>query len=284
MNSKYPIRIDLDELRKISVRGVLRAASFLGVGLLPTKTDPPQSVALSEESMWRFLPDPLPRVLATEIIEEYKAWLIGNALQEIDKHFTQFLDGSWKVLELSKIHGQSVSGKLPITDISNDTNASKKLKRIFEVHTENILDFERLGSLSDARNCLAHNFGIVRSRDAKTSGLLVLRWTTLEAQLRQGDDFVVISNGSPNIRAPDPSKDADLVFQLIEREKKFAIGDRIALAAVDLHEICHYYLRITDKVIAEIQRRLTDAGVPFEEKESLSDCFKSRLYLINLMC
>ena len=48
---------------------------------------------------------------------------------------------------------------------------------------------------------------------------------------------------------------------MIEREKRFGIGQKIELTPNELHEICFYYLRLTDQVVERLTANLSARGI-----------------------
>ena len=48
---------------------------------------------------------------------------------------------------------------------------------------------------------------------------------------------------------------------IVEREKRFAIAERIELAPGELHEICIYYSRLADQVTESFSANLAARGI-----------------------
>jgi hypothetical protein len=188
-------------------------------------------------------------------------WVIGNALRELDQHFSLFLDSAWTTLAWSKLHATTVSSTSTVEQISDVTNVAKKFSKVMRELGDAKSDTSLLWSLSNARNCLTHNVGVVAPRYARSNGALAIRWLGLEARIEQGEQHVVVPTVIDLLQAPDPSKDAQLVVVVVEREKRFAVGQRIELIAGDLHEICFYYQHLTDLVIERIAADLAARGI-----------------------
>jgi len=256
------LKIDNDKLREIAKLGVRRAAAFLGVGLPVTENYIPASLALAQDSMWRFFAEPLPEQLGREAVREFRSWLVGNALRELDSHFSRFLDETWAMLAWSKLHGTIVSSAHTVKQISNETNAAKKLGMLMRELGDAEPDTSMLWSMSNARNCLTHNLGVVAPRHANSDGALLIRWSAFETRIQQGDQHIVVPPVIiGGLQAPDPSQEADLVMVIVEREKRFAVGEKIELKPGELHEICIYYSRLTDKVMERFAGDLASRGI-----------------------
>jgi hypothetical protein len=186
------INVDFNALREIAYLGVRRAAAFLSIGLSQTENYVPASLALLEHSNWHFFPEPLAEPAGQAAVKEFRAWLIGNALRELDLHFSLFLDSIGSLEKLSKLHGTRVRSDHRIKQTSGETNAAKKFETVMRELGEAMPDASMLWSLSNARNCLTHTIGIVTERHAKSDGTLLIRWLGLEARLVQGEHQIVI--------------------------------------------------------------------------------------------
>jgi hypothetical protein len=212
--------------------------------------------------MWRFFPEPVPEQLGKEAVREFRSWLVGNALRELDSHFSRFLDETWTMLALSKLHGKRVSTAHIVKQISDETNAAKKLSMVMRELGDAQPDTSMLWSMSNARNCLTHNLGVVAPRYAKSDGALLMRWTAFETRIQQGDQYVVVPPVIiDGLQAPDPSQEANLVMVIVERERRFAVAEKIELTPGDLHEICIYYSRLADKVTERFTADLAARGI-----------------------
>lgn len=255
--------IDLDTLKEMSALGVRRAAAFLGVGLNSTADTGNVSLALVDHSMWRFFPDPEPEQAVAEAVSEFRIWVIGNALRELDAFFSRFLDSAWYNIEFAKLHGTKVPSTHTIKGIESDTNVGNKFAKVLDALGKKHDDSGALRSLSLARNSLSHNHGVVAPRHTNVDGALEVRWLGLETRLQQGEDYVVLGpvialNG---IQAPDPSKDANVVVKVVQRTAIFKVGERILLEPAALHEVCFNYLQLTDVVIRELHEYLKERGI-----------------------
>ena len=53
-----------------------------------------------------------------------------------------------------------------------------------------------------------------------------------------------------------------------ERAKRFAVGEKIDLTPYDLHEICFYYLQLTNQVATKFAADLASRGIGEAEASS----------------
>jgi len=258
-----PLNIDFAKLKEMSALGVRRAAAFLGIALNSTGGAATPALALTDHSMWRFFPFPEPEAVVKEAVAEFRLWVTGNALRELDAHFSLFLNEVWFSLEVAKLHGTEVPAGYEIKGIANDTNAASKFEKVFEALGQKNDDGGALRSLSLARNSLSHSHGVVTNRHTNLDGGLEIKWLGLESRIQQNEKYVVIGPTFDGIgvQAPDPSEDASLVVVVVERKKVFAVGQRIMLDPLDLHEICFNYLKLTDKLLLVFQEFLKERGI-----------------------
>ncbi len=259
------INVDFNALREVAYLGVRRAAAFLSIGLATTEDYVPISFAIEKHSSWRFLREPVPESLAKDAVKEFRSWLIGNALRELDLHFSLFLDQiSWYV-RLSKLHGKRVRTTHIIKTISGETNAAKKYDTVMRELGELEPDTSMLRSLSNARNCLAHSNGVVGPRHANADGSLEIRWLGLQARLTEGEKQTILPPVFEPIYVPGGGT---IELVVTERERYFSIGEKIDLTPYDLHEICFYYLQLTDQVTTKFAADLASRGIGAAEASS----------------
>src|SRR6185437_15244540 len=101
------IDLDLDKLQQVSLLGVRRAAAFIAVAFNSTENWC-GALGLPSHSMWQFFPDTPPPELVSNIVTEFRSWVVGNALRELDAAFNEFIDRAWAGFEWCKLHGTAV--------------------------------------------------------------------------------------------------------------------------------------------------------------------------------
>ncbi len=263
MGQELHLKIDLDQLKEVSLHSVRRAAAFLAIGLNSTADWRTQSLSLGSHSTWRFLPEPATEALLEEATFEYRNWVIGNSLRELDSGFNIFLDQAWNALSLALLSGTRIRSDHVVKSIEADTNAASKYEKLIRASNAEPKDLETLRSISNLRNRLSHARGLVTARHANTNGELIVRWLGLETRLHQDGKYVVIPSPVPpqGIRVSDPDKPAEVVAVVVQRERKFRIGHSVSLEPAELHEICWGYLVRTDEIISAILAEMGRRGV-----------------------
>lgn len=262
------LNLDLDKLKNIAVLGVKRAAAFCAIALNATNDPAIQSIALPSVSMWRFFPEPPPEKLLLNSVAEFRIWVVGCALREVDAAFNEFLDHAWQMNELSKLHGKRIKSDLRIDSIEAKTNVGTKMALLLEQLGEEKPDTAKLWSLSNLRNCLTHARGVVTERHANEKGGLKIVWQGLEIGFQQGEEFVPIPNPIPKegIMAPNPTEPASIAIRVVDKEQIFPTGSTISIDPGVLHEICHFYLTSTDRVVGKLLKAMSDRGLPVAQK------------------
>jgi hypothetical protein len=266
------LNFDLTKLKDQGLLGVRRASAFLCFGLIPTYGEPPKSASLDTAFRFQFLPEPLPEELAIQIVAEYRTWLVGGALRELDLHCHLFLDAVWRTSQWASLHGKSVPSNFRVSEISQDTNAASKLKKVLKALKGDDSDsIRRLWTITNARNCLTHNAGMVSPRYANSeeNKKLKISWLGQQLRLEQGDAFTEITPEGNSFQAPDPSKEAHVVMRFLEREKSFDVGTQILLTPHELHELCFFYVMLVERIMEQVKTFFGGVGIlPPENNKS----------------
>jgi hypothetical protein len=147
------LHFDFAGMQQRALVGVRRAAAFLGLSERYLEGEQPRSLTLASSLIThQFLPDPIPDDLAAELKSAWRAWIIGNAIRELDQFLSLFMDEAFDVVEQTRI----VRGDAPLNHswkrISGETNVAKKHQLVLraanlftDVHR---MDYECLSSLS----------------------------------------------------------------------------------------------------------------------------------------
>lgn len=117
-----------------------------------------------------------------------------------------------------------------------------------------------LNSLSEARNCLSHNLGVVNSERAPDGELVVL-WMAIQAQLLQGERVIILDESTLPLGpvADDPPARIQVCF--VMRKKAFTVGSLIAFSPDELLELCLFYQSVIDRLCMSVQERVRETGV-----------------------
>jgi hypothetical protein len=265
------LNLDLESLKNISVQGVRRTAAFIAIALNATQDAAQQSMSLPSASMWRFFPEPPPQELIINSVAEFRSWVVGAALRELDAAFNEFLDRAWAMNEWSKLHGKRVKSDHSIDTIDAKTNVGTKMALLLKELGEENPDTGKLWTLSNLRNCLTHARGHVTEKHLNDAAGLKVMWLGLEMGFEQGGIFTPIPDPIPEggIQAPNPAEPANVAVKIVERTKTFPLGSFVSIDPAELHEMCHFYLTSTDSVIEKLLKTLSARGLEVVDKKSL---------------
>ncbi|MDR6530951.1 hypothetical protein J2800_001690 [Caulobacter rhizosphaerae] len=254
------LNLDLKAALEIAAVGVRRAHAFMAIGLQATEGGPVKSARLPMTFSFQVLPDPLPDELAEKITEEYQAWLTGSGLRELDLYFSLFIDRLWWIADAAELAGQRVPWDHVIGgSFDKDTNVARKVSKVAERIGCQVSKVSYFDSLSRARNSLIHGSGQVRDRDA-LDGILLLRWMCPEVSMRQNGGEEIIRHDSPSMEVTDPNG-AEIIMRFAEREKPFALGEKIKILPHELSEICFFYQHQASVLIRSLEVFLRDRGM-----------------------
>lgn len=251
--------------------GVRRAAAFLGISERMLESEFPMSLTLGRGIKRQFLPDPIPAELVPELRENWRTWVTGNALRELDQFLSLYLDDAYDITERAKI----IAGDLPPHHVWNridrTTNVAEKHRRVLEAANRfadaHVEDQSCLASLSGARNCLAHDLGIITPKRA-TDGELMVRWLALRTVIEQGETVTVLDDADfPFTNDPDGG-DARVLVHIVFAERRFAVGDHIVFTPDDLLGICLFYNIVIDRVAQALTDYATECGVVFTRPDA----------------
>jgi hypothetical protein len=156
------IGIDIDAMREVVNLAIRRASAFMRFGLDDLESRDGGDFSLAASIHYKFWPEEITTEFREAARDEYKAWLIGSCLRELDLFYGLFLDKLWFAIEVSELHGSSVrSDHIYDTKFARKTNVA--VKQVAVANKLGISDYyTQLNSLSLARNALTHHSGVVR--------------------------------------------------------------------------------------------------------------------------
>lgn len=219
----------------------------------------PDDISLDVGMKYQFWPSPLPNESKESIRSEFVSWAIGSCFKELEAHYSLFLDDVWRTLELSTYHGKTLQAGdsiSPDEKFSRDTNTSNKTKRILE-RMGLPPDVAELNSISRARNALTHGAGRVRKDDAHDAGGLEISWKAVDLYLIDGDRKVLLSGDPFEPIKVENEAGGSVVMQMVQRKRRFEIGERVQLSSKDLAEICMFFNLQADAVLKGLGAYLT---------------------------
>lgn len=260
---RLEVRLDLEQLTEIINVGVRRASAFLKLGTQIGNLEIPSDMTLAGGVAFAFWPRDLSREVRESIREEFRAWLIGSCLRELDQCLGIFLDRAWIILEWAELHGHRIPSSKVLefdTRFINDTNVARKLATVAEKAKVEVAT-ECHNSLSLARNSLTHGHGQVRHRDCNRSDSLEVMWISPEMVIKDGDEeFVMRSEVFDTYQVKSPTG-ATVGVRFVRHSKTFKVGERLDFSAHELAEICFFYKQQADVTKLGIFEHLKTKGL-----------------------
>lgn len=258
------ININVDDMRELMNIAIRRASAFVRFGLDELDNRDGGSFNLSASIDYQFWPQEISPEVREAAREEYRAWLIGSCIREIDLFFGLFLDKIWFAIEVSELHGSSVR-----SDHTFDPKFARKTN-VAAKHCEvasklGLSDFfEELNSLSLARNALTHHAGIVRSPfdcNNETRDTLAIKWRAFDIlAVRDGKEVVVdrMPFDTHILPGDGPVK---MIMRFTAREIRFSAGHQIKLDNSQLAELCMFYKVLCNKAIEGYLAFIAEKGI-----------------------
>src|SRR5208282_4420197 len=94
------IVVDLEKVAALALIAVHRATAFLSMGFRAVNLPLPTELHVDEHSMLRFFPSPLPPKLSENVVSQFRIWIIGAALRELDAGYSLYLDSVYQALTI----------------------------------------------------------------------------------------------------------------------------------------------------------------------------------------
>jgi hypothetical protein len=258
INGKPGLNIDLGAFEAPMKEALRRAAIFLGYAFHSSEITPLESIRLKAPIVMDFdVPDPIPPVDRKSYQTEFTQWAIGQGLIEIDQSYHRYVVSA--VDMIADIDDFLIKGSLPGPRKPNLSNTWKVHEQFYATLGQQSLghvdESGCLRSLGNARNCLAHDGGIVtKRRMVDGNETMLVRWPGRDMILtgQAGARVVLQRDRAARVRAEDVG--SRLSVEEVFRQHNYAEGDRIALSQTDLSEIIFFYQILAKKVGGEMHR------------------------------
>jgi hypothetical protein len=250
MRNKGSVNIDLKQLSETAHVGVRRAVLFMGLGLnaahRPDFNDyelhklphvPGQATPAID-----FFPSNLPPERVNEFKLQFAIWITGCGLRELLEYYALFLDHvhRYSLLvcqvrnrlgELDPVREQRIFNRR--FGIPRKLDVLEKRFSIAPFNTESIKQ------LYLARNCLTHNLGIIGPQHCGNGDRLILQWNAFDVVatgIRTGNE-----QSYPHFMGRTLDEESTISVRRVNRQRQFAIGEKLHLSQQDLSEICYFF-------------------------------------------
>jgi hypothetical protein len=258
------INIDVDAMREVVNRAIRRASAFVRFGLDGLDERDGGDFNLTASINYQFWPEEIPSEFRDAAREEYRAWLVGSCLREVDLFYGLFLDEIWFALEVGELHGTSVR-----SDHTFDPKFARKTN-VAVKHCEvaaklGIADhFEELNALSLARNALTHHAGVVRSPfdcNNEARDTLIIKWLAFDMLASRDGEERVVDHAPFDTHTLPGDGPVQVSLRFTHREIGVPAGHQIKLTHPQLAELCMFYKILCDKTIDGYRSFLKEKGI-----------------------
>jgi hypothetical protein len=252
------IEINLDKILDVAIRGVRRAAIFMGLGVNAASDTEFTDYQLTHLTKIKIVPDVAPEVV-THFKDEFKIWIEANGFRELVEAFSKYLDALHQVcLAISK----GTVGQQKAFEQQGFPNKLNLLDAGFSVGPKHA---EYLKSLNKARNCLTHRRGIVGQEDFTGGNSLTVLWLGVDlfVETLVGEKHMLNVIPEGGLLLPEGGS---VMMQMMERERTFDFGSQVKFSTLDLAEICWFFDREARSALASAVEFAKKSGVIVNEK------------------
>jgi len=252
------IEINFDNILDVAIRGVRRAAIFMGLGVNAAMDTEFTNYQLTHLTKIQLVPDVAPEVVS-HFKDEFKIWIEANGFRELVETFSKYLDSLHQAcLVIAK-------GKEKQQKTFEQQGFPNKLNLLDSGFSVGPKYVEYLKTLNKARNCFTHRRGIVGQEDLTRSNSLSVLWLGMDlfVETPTGEKHMLNVIPEGGLLLPDGGS---VMMQMMERERTFAIGSQVKFSTLDLAEICWFFDREAHSPLASAVEFAKKSGVTVNEK------------------
>jgi hypothetical protein len=240
-----------------------RATAFLGYAVNSTEGSPLSSVRLKAPiELSVGVPDPLPMEQRLIFQRQFRNWAVGQALIELDQSYQRFVVSSIQTrtdLEHFRVHRTLCSTQKP-----NLANTWMVHEQFYSPagHTDqgHLDESGYLRSLGNARNCLAHDSGLVTERRLTEGDTMPVRWPGRDMyQTLHSGERQLLPRDRP-FKAHRQDVGTTLSVEGVVRERIYRAGDTLLFSSTDLSELIFFYQILAMQIGAELHKLVEKTG------------------------
>lgn len=221
--------IDLDLLYRTALDGIHRAYVFMRFGVHGVSVGDFDDTCLPGRTELQIVPEPMRQERLDSYLSEFRTWIVGNGLRELVENYCLFLD---------EVYGQGLAILSPPDHdrrMKSFEQASLR-EKVRRLRDEMAIEggFSRhFEGFTAVRHALTHGAGTVRQRDCTDGNDLAMTWRGIEVYFT-GEDGVRyrIGDEPEGMQLREP-----LETVTVDRERRWKVGEKVALSTYDLAEI-----------------------------------------------
>lgn len=262
------MRIDLDQVLEVALRGVRRASVFMGLGVNAALSPELKNYQLTDITKIQLLPDGMTSDGLAEAKNEFRIWIEANGFRELIETFHAFLDATHLTCLKIKLGNGALGRDQLVAEQSAFAGQGfpNKLNILEQKFGISIKHKDHLVTLNCARNVFTHRLSIVRKRDLNAGKVMQVSWMGLHFCIKE-------SNG--NLHPIDEvisecrsfPEETTLVMRYADQKRSFMEGDRLVLSSRDLAEICFFMANEAKAIFSSLISYAKASGVEIRGNE-----------------
>jgi hypothetical protein len=215
-----------------------------------------------------FFPRGLPPARVNEFKAEFATWIVACGFRELIEHYALFLDHIHKsCLTIFQNRGKlgDLNPQKAQAEFNRRLGIPDKLDKLKSRFSVAPIDPDSIKQLYEARNCLTHDHGTIMPKRCDANSQFVLTWTAMDVIARGENSGAEL----PAVELIGKTTDKPMIIEMrvVRRERKFALGSKLALSQQDLSEICFFFMQhaipsATDSFVAFLQANDVTAKAP----------------------
>jgi len=263
--------IDFDAIGDIGLKGIRRAAVFMGLGLNAACDPNFKNYQLSKiqnvdtNININFIPSNVSDRTLAHFKDNFATWIIANGLREVVENFAVFLDAIFRVCQMIAVRKQNFEPSVA-EKLDNEfrySGLARKLASLADRFNVAVRYPHYIISINQARNCLTHRLGRVGTEDCNGGQALEVKWLGMNIEVEFESGKVVPLNDIRGVVLPEPGT---VRLRFVERQKVVPLGSVLKFEMYDLAEICNFMLDSIRQINGSAVDFARDAGVEIQEK------------------
>jgi hypothetical protein len=264
--------INYDVILDTAMRGVRRAAVFMGLGLNAARDPDFKRYELTDIAAIQLVPPDADAKTLAHYKENFALWITANGLRELIESFSIFLD---QVYDSSQVIAANKGNRAPSEAVKKYKQFSGKgvkeklaiLETEFSILTPHA---DHISSIYLARNCLTHRLGRVEGRDCNEGTELVVKWFGLDiiAATANGDSAIL---DLPLQQPVEFQAETTMSVRIAEHTQRYGQGTVVRIPPKDLAEICMFMAEEAKRILRSAVDYARNMGIVVQEKSISSE-------------
>lgn len=256
------VNISGPKIKETAIKGINRAAVFMGLGINAASDERLKEYLLTSESNLQLLPVRVDDNVLMNWKREFSIWIVACGFREMIERFCVFLD---RIQQASLL----IRGKYDHVEANKFEHFGlrKKVAKLSEGFGITCKYPQALCTIYDARNCLVHRMGRVSTRDLNESGKLSIKWVSPSFYFvsLDGTEAIMPDLMDPSTLPWQPPTSGKIATRFDIKKIEFVEDEWVKIRPKELQEILLFMRCCTEDYISSFQEMAKNSGVPFLE-------------------